>query len=132
MIDHVSIGVRDLAGAARFYDAVLGAIGFTRLVDKADTVGFGKLYPEFWLNARPAMPAPGADPGAHVCLRGRDVAAIEGFHATALRLGGTSDGAPGPRPEYNPGYFAAFIRDPEGNRLEAVTFLPSEKVLLDG
>jgi hypothetical protein len=60
------------------------------------------------------------------------VAAIEEFHAAALRLGGSSDGAPGPRPEYNPGYFAAFIRDPEGNRLEAVTFLPSEKVLLDG
>jgi len=59
----------------------------------------------------------------HICLRASDVAAVDAFHAAALKAGGASDGAPGPRPEYHGGYYAAFVRDPDGNRIEAVTFL---------
>ena len=126
MIDHVSIAVRDLAACGRFYEAVLAAIGYTKLVVRPTTVGFGKKYPDFWLNERrammPADPDSGADSGAHVCLRAPSVEAVQAFHAAAVAGGGTSDGPPGPRPEYSAGYYAAFVRDPEGNKIEAVTF----------
>ena len=123
MIDHVSIAVRDLAAGGRFYQAVLAALGFAKLIERPGTIGFGKKYPEFWLNERRAMTPVDADDGTHVCLRGSTTEAIEAFHAAALKAGGASDGAPGPRPEYSAGYFAAFVRDPEGNRIEAVTFV---------
>jgi catechol 2,3-dioxygenase-like lactoylglutathione lyase family enzyme len=123
VIDHISIAVRDLEASGRFYEAVLATLGYARLRVQADTLGFGKRYPEFWLNHRPGMaPAP-ADSGHHVCLRAEDVNAVEAFHQAALRAGGGCDGPPGLRPEYSVSYYAAFIRDPEGNRIEAVTFL---------
>jgi catechol 2,3-dioxygenase-like lactoylglutathione lyase family enzyme len=122
MIDHVSIEVRDLASAAKFYEPVLAAIGHKRLVTRPTTVGFGKGYPEFWLNERRAMTAVAPGSGLHICLRAPSTAAVDAFHAAALAGGGSSDGAPGPRPEYSPGYYAAFIRDLDGNRIEAVTF----------
>jgi catechol 2,3-dioxygenase-like lactoylglutathione lyase family enzyme len=123
MIDHVSIAVRDLERATRFYEALLGAIGYGRLEVRPATVGFGKRYPDFWLNKRTeAWPVP-ADSGAHVCLRAPSIAAVDAFHAAALAAGGTSDGAPGLRPHFGKGYYAAFIRDPDGNRIEAVTFV---------
>jgi len=115
--------VRDLAACARFYQAVLGALGFSRLVERPGTVGFGKKYPEFWLNERRAMSPADPDSGTHVCLRAPDMAAVDAFHAAARQAGGVSDGAPGARPEYSAGYYAAFVRDPEGNRIEAVTFV---------
>ena len=71
MIDHVSVAVRDLERAARFYAAVLGAIGYEQLETRAHTVGFGKKYPEFWINLRPAMAPVAADSGAHLGLRVR-------------------------------------------------------------
>jgi catechol 2,3-dioxygenase-like lactoylglutathione lyase family enzyme len=123
MIDHVSIGVRDLAASRQFYEAVLAALGYRRLVARPGTVGFGKKYPEFWLNERRDMTPVDRDCGTHVCLRAQDSGSVDAFYAAALRVGGTSDGAPGLRPEYTAGYYAAFIRDPEGNRIEAVTFL---------
>jgi catechol 2,3-dioxygenase-like lactoylglutathione lyase family enzyme len=123
MIDHVSIAVADLARSAAFYEAVLGAIGFAKLEDRPATVGFGKRYAEFWLNLRGGLtPAP-KDCGAHVCLRAPNTAAVDAFHAAALAAGGTTDGAPGPRPHFGEGYYAAFICDHDGNRVEAVTFV---------
>jgi predicted lactoylglutathione lyase len=86
-------------------------------------VGFGKKYPEFWINRRAAMARVAPDSGVHICLRATDTRAVEDFHAAALKAGGTSDGAPGRRAEYHESYYAAFIRDPDGNRIEAVTFL---------
>ena len=123
MIDHVSIGVRDLERAGRFYHAVLGAIGYQRLAVRPHTIGFGKSYPEFWINLRPAMAAVEPESGAHVALRVRGSDLVDAFHAAALAAGGASDGAPGLRPQHGEGYYAAFIRDPDGNRIEAVTFL---------
>ena len=127
MIDHVSIAVRDLAGAGRFYDAVLAAIGLSRHASRATTIGYGKRYAEFWLNLRPDMPPIPADSGAHVCLRAATTEAVDAFHAAALAVGGTCDGAPGLRPhDGEGGYYAAFIRDPDGNRIEAVTFVTAQ------
>ena len=123
MIDHVSIGVRDLAQSTRFYESVLATLGYAKLEARPATVGFGKKYPEFWLNVRPNLAAAAPDHGAHVCLRARSRAAVDAFHAAALAAGGTSDGPPGLRPQHGNGYYAAFIRDPDGNRTEAVTFV---------
>jgi catechol 2,3-dioxygenase-like lactoylglutathione lyase family enzyme len=123
MIDHISIAVSDLARATRFYEAVLSAIGYELLVVRGSTVGFGKQYPEFWLNARPDMAPLPANNGSHVCLRVRSSELVDVFHSAALANGGTSNGAPGLRPhERLTGYYAAFIRDHDGNRIEAVTF----------
>jgi catechol 2,3-dioxygenase-like lactoylglutathione lyase family enzyme len=123
MIDHVSVAVRDLAAATRFYEAVLGALGLARLESRPATVGFGKKYPEFWINLRPDMAAVEAASGAHLCFRAREPAIVDAFHAVALAAGGASDGAPGLRPQHGDGYYAAFIRDPDGNRIEAVSFI---------
>ena len=126
MIDHVSIAVRDLDAGTRFYEDVLVALGYTLLVTREATVGFGKRYPEFWLNHRPGR-APGAnDGGANVCLRARDPKTVAAFHSAALAAGGSDAGPPGPRPQYGETYHAAFIRDPDGNLIEAVTFVESE------
>jgi catechol 2,3-dioxygenase-like lactoylglutathione lyase family enzyme len=127
MIDHVSIGVRDLAASTRFYEPVLAAIGFARLTEKPGTVGFGKRYAEFWLNARPALTPVATDSGTHVCLRAASTEDVDAFHAAAVAAGAASDGAPGLRPEYNDAYYAAFIRDPDGHRIEAVTFLDARR-----
>jgi catechol 2,3-dioxygenase-like lactoylglutathione lyase family enzyme len=128
MIDHVSVAVRDLDRASAFYEAVLARLGYTKLEVRPTTIGFGKRYPELWLNHRPDMfvlpsQSGAQNNGVHVCLRAPTAAAVDGFHATALAAGGASDGAPGLRPHHGDGYYAAFIRDPDGNRIEAVTFI---------
>lgn len=126
MIDHVSIAVRDLASATDFYVQLLRPLGYALLERRPATSGFGKRYPEFWLNHRPAMsPAP-SDSGAHVCLRAASTAIVDGFHAAGLEAGAEDDGAPGLRPQHGEGYYAAFIRDRDGNRIEAVTFVAAK------
>jgi catechol 2,3-dioxygenase-like lactoylglutathione lyase family enzyme len=123
MIDHVSIGVRDLAAAAAFYEQVLSTIGLQKLVVRETTVGFGKSYPEFWLNARPGMAPVAGDGGSHLCLRARSQTQVDDFYKVALALGAKGDGAPGIRSEYSERYYAAFVRDADGNRIEVVTFI---------
>jgi catechol 2,3-dioxygenase-like lactoylglutathione lyase family enzyme len=127
MIDHISVAVRDLDASAHFYQAVLGAIGYQKLVVRPRTIGFGKSYPEFWLNLRVSLAPVGADSGAHAALRVRTSELVDAFHAAAIAAGGRCDGAPGLRPQHGEGYYAAFIRDPDGNRVEAVTFLKAQK-----
>ena len=127
MIDHVSVAVRDLDKAARFYQAMLGTIGYATLEKRPHTIGFGKTYPEFWINLRADMVPVADDCGAHAGLRVRSTELVDAFHAAALAAGGTSDGAPGLRPQHGEGYYAAFIRDPDGNRIEAVTFLKAQE-----
>lgn len=122
MIDHISIAVRDLEASAAFYAAALAPLELTRLVDRPAMIGFGKRYPELWLNARPAMAPLPADVGAHVALRAPNPEAVTAFHSAALASGGTCDGPPGPRQAAMTTYFGAFVRDPDGNRLEAVHF----------
>jgi catechol 2,3-dioxygenase-like lactoylglutathione lyase family enzyme len=121
MIDHVSIAVADLKRSAAFYEAVLEPLGYRKIADRAASVGFGKKYPEFWLNARPNGAGAAEDTGAHICLRARSIEAVREFHTRALANGGGDDGAPGPRKGEMTDYFGAFIRDPDGNKIEAMT-----------
>lgn len=125
MIDHISVGVSDLERAARFYEATLAPLGLSRLVTRPATVGFGKAYPEFWINLRVGMAKVALDNGVHICLRAKAAGEVDAFHAAALGAGGRSDGAPGIRPHDRVKYYAAFVIDPDGNRIEAVTF-PSD------
>jgi len=124
-IDHVSLAVRDLERSAAFYGAVLAPLGYMRLVARERMIGFGKTHAEILINLRENLPSAPADAGAHVSSRAKSPEAVQAFHAAALAHGGSDDGAPGRRP-YGAGpniYYAAFVRDPDGNRLEAVTFL---------
>ena len=123
MIDHVSVGVADLDRAARFYEAALAALGLSRLVTRPATIGFGKAYPELWINLRDGMVKVPHESGTHICLRARTTAEVDAFHAAAVSAGGASDGPPGLRPHDRVKYYAGFVIDPDGNRIEAVTFL---------
>ncbi|MFZ1923849.1 MAG: VOC family protein [Xanthobacteraceae bacterium] len=124
MIDHVSIAVRNLKSAEAFYTMLLATLGMSKLREWPDAaVGYGKKYPEFWINKRTAMDAITDDDGVHICLRAPDKSAVNAFHAAALKSGGRTDGSPGLRAEYHGGYYAAFVKDPDGNRIEAVTFV---------
>ena len=127
MIDHISVGVADLERSARFYEAAFAPLGLTKIVARPATIGFGKEYPEFWINLRAGMAPVPQESGTHICLRARSTAQIDAFHTAALEAGGRSDGAPGPRPEYHQSYYAAFVTDPDGNRIEVVTFLKDKQ-----
>lgn len=133
MIDHVSIGVRDLGRSTTLYSAALAPLGHAPMIVRETTVGFGKKYPELWLNHRPGLSgaAERVDSGMHLCLRARDVQTVQAFYAAALGAGFTSDGPPGLRPEYHAQYYAAFVRDPDGNLMEVVTFVAATPGAVD-
>ena len=122
MIDHISLPVSDPSASAAFYEAALGPLGYLKLVDRGAMVGFGKRFPEVWLNARPSMARAPDDTGAHVCLRATSEDAVRAFHEAALAHGGRCDGPPGPRQAAFTTYYAAFVRDLDGNKLEAASF----------
>jgi catechol 2,3-dioxygenase-like lactoylglutathione lyase family enzyme len=119
MIDHVSIGVRDVAAAKRFYDAALKPLGYTCLSAGSTSLGYGRDGVAFWIGAT-EHPVP-ADPrsGLHFCFRAPTRAAVDAFHAAALKHGGRDNGKPGVRADYDANYYAAFVFDPEGYRIEA-------------
>jgi catechol 2,3-dioxygenase-like lactoylglutathione lyase family enzyme len=122
VIDHVSIPVRRLAESADFYEPVLRTIGLARLVERRSTVGFGKKYAEFWLNARPDKAKVPESTGNHVCLRAPNEASVKLFHEKALAMGGRDAGEPGLRKASKTVYFGAFVFDLDGNKIEVVTF----------
>ena len=125
MIDHVSLAVSNIERAATFYERALAPLGLVRLVTRPAMVGFGKAYPEFWINLRGGMQRVAPDSGVHLCLRARSVAEIDAFHAAAVEAGAISESPPSLRPHDRVRYYAAFIVDDDGNRIEAVTF-PAE------
>jgi catechol 2,3-dioxygenase-like lactoylglutathione lyase family enzyme len=121
MLGHLSFGVRDLARAARFYDAALGPLGYVRVWDGAPKgVGYGPPGDgdKLALFAKPETHAPG--PGFHLAFDAPNRAAVDAFHEAALAAGGRDDGAPGVRAHYGPTYYAAFVIDLDGHKLEAV------------
>jgi catechol 2,3-dioxygenase-like lactoylglutathione lyase family enzyme len=122
MIDHVSLAVSNLERAVTFYERAFAPLGMSRLVTRPAMVGFGKTYPEVWINLRNGMPRLPPDSGAHICLRAKSTAEIDAFHAAALAAGATSESPPSLRPHDRVRYYAAFVIDPDGNRIEAVTF----------
>ena len=115
VIDHLSIAVSDLGRARAFYIAALEPLGFGVVLEFPVAVGLGLPgKPQLWIQqGTPAGPI-------HIALRADDEARVQAFHAAGLAAGGTDNGGPGLRPQYGPGYYAAYVRDPDGNNLEAV------------
>ena len=122
MLHHVSLGTSDLTRAEPFYDAVMREVGLRRTLRVEDAVGYGAGITVFSLN----LPANGstASPGngVHIAFEVEKRSAVDAFFRAALAYGGSADGEPGLRPEYDPHYYAAFVRDPDGNKIEALTF----------
>ena len=120
MLGHVSLGVRDLDRAVRFYDAALAALGYVRVSTGPIAVGYGEAHgvERLALKLQSVAPAPG--PRFHLALVAADPDAVDRFHDAALAHGGIDDGLPGPRPLRSPTYYAAVVFDPDGNKLEAV------------
>jgi catechol 2,3-dioxygenase-like lactoylglutathione lyase family enzyme len=119
MLDHISLGVRDIARARRFYDAVLTPLGYSCLSASDDSLGYGAGTPALWIVAA-ARPVPPDDKsGLHVCFAAPTRNSVDAFHAAALAAGGRDNGKPGLRTDYGPNYYAAFVTDPDGYRCEA-------------
>ncbi|MGH8465474.1 MAG: VOC family protein [Pseudomonas sp.] len=120
MLHHISIGVRDLDLSARFYDSALGALGFRRVFEDETAVGYGLVDDEdlLCLKLRENAQPPGE--GFHLAFAAPSRAAVQDFHASALNVGGACNGKPGLRVDYGDHYYAAFLIDPDGHRIEAV------------
>ncbi|HXT09083.1 MAG TPA: VOC family protein [Roseiarcus sp.] len=119
MLDHVSIGVNDVARAKAFYDAALKPLGVTAKYAEGGSLGYGDAAIFFWVSEAEAPVAADSRSGLHFCFAAPSRASVDAFHAAALNAGGRDNGAPGPRPDYGPAYYAAFVVDPDGYRIEA-------------
>jgi catechol 2,3-dioxygenase-like lactoylglutathione lyase family enzyme len=118
VIDHIGFEVSDLARAGPFYDALFYALGARRMLESEHAVAYGVDRPEFWVVVRGRVPAPGY---GHVALRASGKAAVDAAHRAGVANGGLDDGAPGPRPRYGRRCYAAYLRDPDGLRVEIVS-----------
>ncbi len=117
MYDHLGLKVQNLAASIRFYQAALAPLGHVLGSNDETYAGLGPQgAPALWLYAHPG----GRGQGAHIALRARSPAQVEAFHQAGLKAGGADNGGPGPRPDYSPTYYAAFLIDPDGNNVEAV------------
>lgn len=123
ILSHVSLGTNDYKRAKAFYDAVLATLQIKCMGDYDVVAGYGRELPEFWIGQPHdgGRAAPGN--GTHVCFSASSKEEVDAFHAQALVAGGSDDGPPGLRPEYMPNYYAAFVRDPDGNKIEAVALV---------
>jgi catechol 2,3-dioxygenase-like lactoylglutathione lyase family enzyme len=122
-ISHVSIGTNDYPRAKAFYDAVLATLQIRCLMDFPGGAGYGHEFPEFWIQSPYDRKAASVGNGVHVCFNANSAEEVQAFHAKALQLGAQDDGRPGLRKEYTEDYYAAFVRDPDGHKIEAVCFL---------
>jgi catechol 2,3-dioxygenase-like lactoylglutathione lyase family enzyme len=119
MLNHVSIGVRDVAKAKRFYDAALEPLGYRCLSPGEGSLGYGRDAVALWIG-KSDRPVPADEKsGLHFCFDAPSRKSVDAFHAAALKTGGRDNGKPGLRADYGPGYYAAFIVDPDGYRIEA-------------
>jgi catechol 2,3-dioxygenase-like lactoylglutathione lyase family enzyme len=123
MIDHLSIGVKAIGQSRIFYDRVLEPLGYARLADLDQASGYGAGHDFFWI-AQAAGEKTVAGSGTHIAFTAPTRRAVNEFHARALQLGGIDQGLPGPRPPYGDNYYAAFVLDPDGHKIEAVIRLP--------
>jgi catechol 2,3-dioxygenase-like lactoylglutathione lyase family enzyme len=114
MIHHVSIEVRDLERSGTFYDQVLGPLGWRRHVDTDERIGWGIFRPVFYVTQR----RDAAVGGGHVAFGGNGISAVKAAWESGINAGGINQGDPGQRPEYGPTYYAAYLRDPDGHRIE--------------
>ncbi len=118
MIDHVGFEVSDLQRSARFYDAVFFALGARRMFESEHAVAYGINDPQIWIVIRGRAPAHGY---GHLALAANGKGAVDAAHAAGVRTGGSDDGAPGQRPHYGRRYYAGYLRDPDGLRVEVVS-----------
>lgn len=118
MIDHVGFEVSDLARSARFYDAVLGALGARRMFSSEHAVAYGVTAPLVWIVLRGRAPGPGY---GHLAFQANGKAAVDAAYSAGLENGGSDEGAPGQRPQYAARYYAAYLRDPDGLKVEVVS-----------
>ena len=122
MLSHVSLGTNEAARAAAFYDPVLAVLGIRKICERDGSVDYGTAKTVFSLE-RPSDGRPASvGNGVHVAFDAGTRAQVDEFHRVALAHGGTDAGAPGLRPEYDANYYGAFVRDPDGNKIEAVSF----------
>lgn len=120
MLHHVSVGVADVTRAATFYDAVLKTLGYKRLVEYLPyAVAYGEDHPEFWIGLPHDQRPMSVGNGVHLGFSARSKDQVHKFHAAALAQGGSNNGEPGPRPDYGPDYYGAFVYDLDGNKIEA-------------
>jgi catechol 2,3-dioxygenase-like lactoylglutathione lyase family enzyme len=120
VLDHVGFEVSDLATSARFYDAVFSRLGVRRVHESEAAIAYGSHEPRFWIVQRGRAPAPGY---GHVAIQATGRVAVDAAYAAALGAGGRDDGDSGPpalRPQYGPRYYAAYVLDPDGLRVEVV------------
>jgi catechol 2,3-dioxygenase-like lactoylglutathione lyase family enzyme len=118
MIDHIGFEVTDLRRSTQFYDAVFFALGARRMLESEHAVAYGTDSPLLWVVVRDRPPAPGY---GHIGLRANGKAAVDAAYRAGLANGGSDDGLPGPRPQYGQGCYAAYMRDPDGLRVEVVS-----------
>jgi catechol 2,3-dioxygenase-like lactoylglutathione lyase family enzyme len=122
MLDHVSIQCADVPASAAFYDAVLGALGGGRVMDFGEVIGYGVgRQPVFWLG--PQATGEGFRE-THLAFSAPERAGVDAFFAAAVAIGAEVLHEPRERPEYHPGYYGGFVRDPDGNNVEAVSHAP--------
>lgn len=119
MLNHVSIGVRDIAKTKKFYDAALKPLGYTCLSEGAESLGYGKEAVVLWISATDSPVKADPKSGLHFCFDAPSRKSVDSFHAAALKTGGKDNGQPGLRKDYGPNYYAAFVIDPDGYRMEA-------------
>ena len=126
VLSHISLGTNDYPRAKAFYDAVLGTLGIRCLMEHGPSAGYGKAFPDFWIGQPLDGARASAGNGTHVCFVAESEDEVRAFHAKALSLGARDDGGPGIRPQYSPRYYAAFVHDPDGHKIEAVYLLPQQ------
>ncbi|QOZ31290.1 VOC family protein [Bradyrhizobium sp. CCBAU 53421] len=123
MLDHVTIGIRDIEQSKAFYDQALRALGIVRLyAEGTDFAGYG-VRPKafFWIGMRETPQS-----GAHVAFTAADRVTVDRFYADAIKAGGKDNGPPGLRPHYHANYYGAFVLDPDGHNIEAVCHAPQD------
>jgi catechol 2,3-dioxygenase-like lactoylglutathione lyase family enzyme len=128
MIHHVSVGSNDIGRAREFYDPLMSLIGFRllKMSDKAAHYGASDIV--FSLETPVDGHAASPGNGVHIAFQAPDRQTVRRFHETALANGAADEGAPGIRENYNANYYGAFLRDPDGNKIEVVTFTAKEKI----
>ncbi|MDB5507260.1 MAG: lactoylglutathione lyase-related lyase [Devosia sp.] len=123
IFDHMGYSVGDMTGSAAFYDAALGALGFSRIsefpIPGGSIIGYGSEHPQFWINSGSKL-----RDHVHLAFAAKSRAEVDAFHAAGLTAGGRDNGAPGIRQQYHPNYYAAFVFDPDGHNIEAVCHVP--------
>ncbi len=119
MINHVSIGVRDIRRTKQFYDAALKPLGYGCLSEGGGSLGYGRDQVAFWISQTEHPVPPDERSGLHFCFAAPTRGSVDAFHAAALSAGGRDNGRPGLRTAYDPSYYAAFVIDPDGYRIEA-------------